>query len=75
MLEVLVQRGMKFRVPVPVTLVAGGGVLEAALEAAFKVEDAFTSEAGLSAEEADAASTKAEAGSPPTVSASPAFNA
>jgi hypothetical protein len=58
MLDVLVHNGMKSRVPEPVTLVAGGAAL--AVEAEVDVAGAL-----FTAEEGGAASTKAEAGSPP----------
>jgi hypothetical protein len=59
---------MKSRVPEPVTVPAGGGTLE--VEVAVDVASAL-----FGAEEGGAASTKAEAGSPPKVSESPAFSA
>jgi hypothetical protein len=62
----LVQRGRKFVVPVPVTAACGDGpVISADVDA--------SAAAGLVAD--GAASTKAEAGLPPSVSASAAFKA
>jgi hypothetical protein len=69
MLELLVHRGMKSVVPDPVRLPAGGGAPEAELEGEAAEVSLFVDN------EDGAANKKAEGGSPPIVSASPAFSA
>src|SRR5260370_6736677 len=68
MFEVEVHSGTKFAVPDPVTVEAGGGALAAVASGTAIVVFAPFEFAG-------AASAKAEAGSPPRVSASAAFRA
>src|SRR5215467_2650616 len=69
MFEAEVHRGTKFVVPDPVTVPAGG-----ALVVEFVVP-AVDEEVGSDIDELGVASTKAEGGNPPMVSASAAFRA